>query len=41
VDSLASALSEYGASIRTAAVAAGEPVLRPSQKRTPARRKAT
>ncbi|HEX7188696.1 MAG TPA: uroporphyrinogen-III synthase [Actinomycetes bacterium] len=41
VADLATALSEYGASIRSAAVAAGEPVLRPSQKRTSARRKAT
>lgn len=41
VADLATALSEYGQSIRSAAVAAGEPVLRPSQKRAPARRKAT
>jgi uroporphyrinogen III methyltransferase/synthase len=41
VPDLAGALSEYGASIRAAAVAAGEPVLRPSQKRATARRKAT
>jgi uroporphyrinogen III methyltransferase/synthase len=41
VPDLACALSEYGASIRAAAVAAGEPVLRPSQKRATARRKAT
>jgi uroporphyrinogen III methyltransferase/synthase len=41
VADLATALSEYGSSIRSAAIAAGEPVLRPSQKRTPARRKAT
>ena len=41
VADLATALSEYGASIQAAAVAAGEPVLRPSQKRTTARRKAT
>jgi uroporphyrinogen III methyltransferase/synthase len=41
VADLATALSEYGASMRAAAVAAGEPVLRPSQKRTTARRKAT
>ena len=41
VAALASALSEYGASLRAAAVTAGEPVLRPSQKRTTARRKAT
>ncbi len=38
---LAGALSDYGASLRTSAVAAGEPVLRPSQKRATARRKAT
>jgi uroporphyrinogen III methyltransferase / synthase len=41
VSELAAALSEYGASVRAAAVAAGEPVLRPSQKRATARRKAT
>jgi uroporphyrinogen III methyltransferase/synthase len=41
VPDLAAALSEYGASVRAAAVAAGEPVLRPSQKRATARRKAT
>jgi len=41
VADLATALSEYGASLRSAAVAAGDPVLRPSQKRTTARRKAT
>jgi uroporphyrinogen III methyltransferase/synthase len=41
VADLATALSEYGMSIRSAAVAAGEPVLRPSQKRSPVRRKAT
>jgi uroporphyrinogen III methyltransferase/synthase len=41
VAELASALAEYGASARSAAVAAGEPVLRPSQKRPTARRKAT
>jgi uroporphyrinogen III methyltransferase/synthase len=41
VAELATALAEYGASARSAAVAAGEPVLRPSQKRTTARRKAT
>jgi uroporphyrinogen III methyltransferase / synthase len=41
VPELAAALSEYGASVRAAAVAAGEPVLRPSQKRATARRKAT
>jgi uroporphyrinogen III methyltransferase / synthase len=41
VAELACALSEYGASLRASAVAAGEPVLRPSQKRTTARRKAT
>ena len=41
VSALATALSEYGSSSRAAAIAAGEPVLRPSQKRTPVRRKAT
>ncbi len=41
VAALATALSEYGSSSRAAALAAGEPVLRPSQKRTPVRRKAT
>jgi uroporphyrinogen III methyltransferase/synthase len=41
VADLACALSEYGATLRASAVAAGEPVLRPSQKRTTARRKAT
>jgi uroporphyrinogen III methyltransferase/synthase len=41
VPDLAAALSEYGASLRSSAVAAGEPVLRPSQKRATARRKAT
>jgi uroporphyrinogen III methyltransferase/synthase len=41
VAELACALSEYGASLRSSAVAAGEPVLRPSQKRATARRKAT
>ncbi|MDQ1603726.1 MAG: uroporphyrinogen methyltransferase / synthase [Actinomycetota bacterium] len=41
VSALATALAEYGASTRLAAVEAGEPVLRPSQKRTSARRKAT
>ena len=41
VGDLVTALAEHGQSIRSAAVAAGEPVLRPSQKRTPVRRKAT
>jgi uroporphyrinogen III methyltransferase/synthase len=41
VPALASALADYGVSLRAAALAAGEPVLRPSQKRAPARRKAT
>ena len=41
VPALASALADYGVSLRVAALAAGEPVLRPSQKRAPARRKAT
>jgi uroporphyrinogen III methyltransferase/synthase len=40
VADLASALAEYGAALRLAAVRAGEPVLRPSQKRTAPRRKA-
>jgi uroporphyrinogen III methyltransferase/synthase len=40
VADLAAALAEYGASLRQAAVRAGEPVLRPSQKRTAPRRKA-
>ncbi len=37
---LAEAVAEYGAADRLAALEAGEPVLRPSQKRTAARRKA-
>jgi uroporphyrinogen III methyltransferase/synthase len=37
---LAGALAEYGSALRLAAVQAGEPVLRPSQKRTAPRRKA-
>jgi len=41
VAELASALADYGTSLRAAADAAGEPVLRPSQKRPTARRKAT
>jgi uroporphyrinogen III methyltransferase/synthase len=41
VAELATAVSEYGASMCSSAVAAGEPVLRPSQKPTTARRKAT
>ncbi len=40
VTALAEAVAEYGAADRLAAVEAGEPVLRPSQKRTAARRKA-
>jgi uroporphyrinogen III methyltransferase / synthase len=40
VAALAAALAEYGAALRMAAVQAGEPVLRPSQKRTAPRRKA-
>ncbi len=40
VAELAGALAEYGAAGRLAAVEAGEPVLRPSQKRTATRRKA-
>src|SRR3954466_8527678 len=39
VAELASALSGSGPSLRSSAVAAGEPVLRPSQKRATARRK--
>ena len=38
--SLVDALAEYGAGLRVAAVEAGEPVLRPSQKRPSARRRA-
>ncbi len=41
VAELACALSEYGASLRSSAAAAGVPVLRPSQKRAASRRKAT
>ncbi len=41
VSALAQALADYGSSVRGAAVSAGEPVLRPSQKRTTTRRKAT
>jgi uroporphyrinogen III methyltransferase / synthase len=41
VAELSAALAEYGALARAAADAAGQPVLRPSQKRTTARRKAT
>jgi uroporphyrinogen III methyltransferase / synthase len=40
VEALAEAVAEYGAADRHAALEAGEPVLRPSQKRTAARRKA-
>jgi uroporphyrinogen III methyltransferase/synthase len=40
VAALAEALAEYGAAARVAAVEAGEPVLRPSQRRAGARRKA-
>jgi len=40
VAELAGSLAEYGAAGRRAAIEAGEPVLRPSQKRTAARRKA-
>ena len=38
---LATALAEHGAALRLAAVEAGQPVLRPSQRRAGARRKAT
>ncbi len=38
--SMVDALAEYGAGLRAAAVEAGEPVLRPSQKRPAARRRA-
>ena len=41
VADLSTALAEYGALARSTADAAGEPVLRPSQKRSTARRKAT
>jgi uroporphyrinogen III methyltransferase/synthase len=41
VAALAEALAEYGNAGRGAAIAAGEPVLRPSQKRLATRRKAT
>ncbi len=41
VADLSTALAEYGALDRSTADAAGEPVLRPSQKRSTARRKAT
>ncbi|MGZ4649277.1 MAG: uroporphyrinogen-III synthase, partial [Kineosporiaceae bacterium] len=40
VAALAEAVAEYGAAARLAAIESGEPVLRPSQKRTAARRKA-
>ncbi|MGZ4608761.1 MAG: uroporphyrinogen-III synthase [Actinomycetes bacterium] len=40
VAALATALAEYGTATRMAALEAGEPVLRPSQKRTATRRKA-
>jgi len=40
VTALAEAVAEYGTADRLAAIEAGEPVLRPSQKRTSARRKA-
>jgi uroporphyrinogen III methyltransferase/synthase len=40
VVALAGALAEYGASLRLAAAEAGEPLLRPSQRRTAPRRKA-
>ncbi|NHC14885.1 bifunctional uroporphyrinogen-III C-methyltransferase/uroporphyrinogen-III synthase [Motilibacter deserti] len=41
VSALAAALAEYGSSLRLAAAEAGEPVLRPSEKRPSARRKAS
>jgi uroporphyrinogen III methyltransferase/synthase len=40
VDALSAALAEYGTALRFAAIEAGEPVLRPSQRRHGARRKA-
>jgi len=40
VTALAEAVAQYGGAERLAAPEAGEPVLRPSQKRTAARRKA-
>ena len=40
VAALAQALAEYGAACRLSSTAAGEPVLRPSQRRSSARRKA-
>ncbi|RZS79058.1 uroporphyrinogen III methyltransferase/synthase [Motilibacter rhizosphaerae] len=40
VAALARALADYGSSLRLAAVEAGEPVLKPSEKRPSARRKA-
>ena len=40
VAALAGALAEYGAALRLAAIEAGEPVLRPSQRRGAPRRKA-
>ncbi len=39
VESLVDALAEFGAQMRADSLAAGEPVLRPSQRRPPARRK--
>jgi uroporphyrinogen III methyltransferase/synthase len=39
-DALADALAEFGATRRLGMVSAGEPVRRPSEKRTPSRRKA-
>jgi uroporphyrinogen III methyltransferase/synthase len=41
VDALAAALAEHGLAVRAAALEAGEPVLRPSQRRPAARRRAT
>jgi uroporphyrinogen III methyltransferase/synthase len=39
-ESLVAALAEFGASLRTSAVAAGQPVLRPSQRKGASRRSA-
>nr|WP_284291365.1 uroporphyrinogen-III synthase [Angustibacter aerolatus] len=39
-DALVEALADYGAGLRAAAVEAGEPVVRPSQRKGAARRKA-
>ncbi len=41
VEVLAEGLADFGAQRRMAAIEAGEPVTRPSERRTPVRRKAT